>query len=168
MTGPVLRFRVPGTPVPQGSKSGWVLGKRAVLHDDNAKVLKPWRKAVTAAAAAALPAGWEPLGGPLRVSVVLGFTRPASYPKRVRRWPIAKNSTGDVDKLARAVLDACTVARVWGDDAQVIALLAEKDYCGFGPAGVLTLPGAIVRIWQMTAEEPRTDQLSLLTEQDPA
>ncbi|TPL94791.1 RusA family crossover junction endodeoxyribonuclease [Mesorhizobium sp. B2-3-10] len=38
-------------------------------------------------------------------------------------WP-----RGDVDNLAKAVLDAMTQAGVWGDDTQVVTLTCSKRY----------------------------------------
>ena len=34
----------------------------------------------------------------------------------------------DIDKLARAILDALTDARVWPDDGQVVTMHVEKRY----------------------------------------
>ena len=44
------------------------------------------------------------------------------YPLSYRR------GSGDIDKLARAVLDGVSDARVWLDDAQVVSLSAAKSY----------------------------------------
>ncbi len=58
-------------------------------------------------------------------------------PKSVKRiYPAVKP---DLDKLVRAVLDGLWPA--WGDDAQVVGLLASKRYCGEGE-----LPGVWVEI----------------------
>ena len=47
------------------------------------------------------------------------------------------NRRHDVDKLARAVLDALTDAALWKDDSQVAQLVAEKRwYDGRLGAGV--------------------------------
>lgn len=159
MTAPALAFRVAGIPVPQGSKSGWVLGKRAVIHDDNAKVLKPWRKRVTEAAQDAIGADWQPLVGPLRVGLIFGFARPKSHPKTRRTWPTHNN---DTDKLSRAVLDALTVAQAWRDDGQVVALNAAKDWCGSGPARLLTVPGVVIVVHRVT-EDPTSGPIPLFT-----
>lgn len=131
-----LRLFVPGVPVPQGSKTAFVVGKRAVVTDANAKALKPWRALVKAAAVEALH-GREPLvDEPLVVSVEFRFVRP----KSVRReLPHVKP---DVDKLLRAVLDALTDAHVWGDDSQVVKAAAEKVYAP--SAGVLVRVGRYI------------------------
>jgi len=124
-----VTFCVPGVPRPQGSKTLM----RGRLLDANAARLRPWREAVAlvAAAAAACPAL---LTGPVRVSLTFTLPRPASHPLRPRseavrervRLPIGRG-TGDVDKLARAVLDSLT-GTVYVDDAQVVDLWACKVY----------------------------------------
>jgi Holliday junction resolvase RusA-like endonuclease len=131
-----LRLFVPGVPVPQGSKTAFVVGKRAVVTDANAKALKPWRALVKAAAVEALN-GREPLlNEPLVVSVEFRFVRP----KTVRReMPHVKP---DLDKLQRSVLDALTDARLWGDDSQVVKVAAEKKYAD--EAGVLIRVGRYI------------------------
>lgn len=164
MTDPAARFRVAGLPIPQGSKTSKMVNGKTVLYDDNGKVLKPWRRAVDKAARASLPDGWKPLDGPLRVAVLFGFARPISHPKRRRTWPTGQGTTGDVDKLARAVLDACTTADVWLDDAQVVELHTIKDWCGHGPARLLTVPGAVVRVWRIHDESPTSGQIPLLAQ----
>ncbi|WP_167507045.1 MULTISPECIES: RusA family crossover junction endodeoxyribonuclease [unclassified Mesorhizobium] len=66
-----------------------------------------------------------------RVSVCIECTEapPASDSKRRREerlesgWP-----RGDVDNLAKAILDAMTAAGVWLDDAQVVELTCRKRY----------------------------------------
>lgn len=115
----VLSFLVPGKPVQQGSKT--VFNGRAV--DSNQKQLRPWRAAVSGAAAAeALARGVETLEGPVAVVIEFRFERP----KTVKRaFPAVKP---DVDKLERSVLDALTDARVFGDDAQVVVLKGTKVY----------------------------------------
>lgn len=119
-----LVIDVRGVPISQGSKSARVQGKRAVIYDDNAKVLKPWREAVTAAATARVNlTGWATLDGPIAVRLDFWLPRPPSVKRRV--WPHVKP---DVDKLARACLDSLTVARVWTDDACVVDLRAVKHY----------------------------------------
>ena len=152
----MLQFRVAGLPSTQGSKTGFVVkskatGKsRAVIVDKNPKTLKPWREAVRATAVEAAGDGWVPLEGPLGIALAVALPRPASAPKTRRTWPIGARS-GDVDKLARACLDALTDAGIWGDDAQVVRLVAEKDYPLTAAAGPLdlTVPGVSVRVWRV-------------------
>ncbi len=116
-----VTFFVTGTPVPQGSKTAFVVGKRAVLTDANKDKLRPWRAEVTRVAAEAW-AGRESLAGAVSVEVRFVFERP----KTVKRdTPHVKP---DIDKLLRALFDGVTDAKVWVDDAQVVCVIATKVY----------------------------------------
>ena len=162
MTGPSLRFRVSGLPSTQGSKTGFVVTSkatgrpRAVITDKNPKALKPWREAVRSTALAAAGEGWVPIDGPVRLVMLFALPRPT---KPSRRWPIGANS-GDVDKLARAVMDALTDAGVWTDDARVTDLRVVKDYPG-EPVAQST-PGVLVRVWRADQSAPEVTGQVLL------
>lgn len=125
----VLTIDVEGLPIPQGSKSARVQGRRAVIYDDNAALLKPWREKVEAAARARVAlTGWVmlPLQEPCRVDIIAFMPKPPS----VRRdLPAVKP---DWDKLARAIGDSLTDARVYADDGQVVDGRLRKVYA---PAG---------------------------------
>lgn len=112
-------FTVFGTPKPQGSMRGFVRGGRAVLTSDN-RALKPWRQEISLAAIATRP---EIIDGPVALKLQFYFAKPKSRPKA---WlePACKP---DLDKLCRAACDALT-GICFNDDAQVIALAAEKAY----------------------------------------
>ena len=125
-------------PQPQGSlKSVGVRKGRngrkpsAILTSDNAQ-LKPWRLIVATAARRALPAGWEALDEPVRVSAefrMKELQRP--------RWPIPATKP-DVDKLLRAIFDAMADAGVYVNDSRVAQLgqVDEKYADWANPAGV--------------------------------
>lgn len=127
-----------GKPVTQGSK----VRTRWSVRDDNAERLRPWREAVKQAALDVV-AGAARLEGPVSVEVVFTFDPPKSAPKSRRCWPITRSS-GDVDKLVRAVFDALTDAGVWRDDSQVVRLAAEKAHVG--DDGALHIPGAVATV----------------------
>jgi Holliday junction resolvase RusA-like endonuclease len=118
-TETLVRFTVVGEPIPQGSKSAYVRGGRAVIADDN-KHLKRWRKDVTAAAAHVRPA--EPIDGDLVVAIEFRLVQP----KSVRRE--RPNVRPDVDKLIRSVFDGITDSGLWSDDARVVTVWASKVY----------------------------------------
>ena len=116
-----VTFFVAGVPVPQGSKTAFVVGKRAVLTDANKDKLKLWRAEVTRVAGEAW-AGRESLAGAVSVEVRFVF----EWPKTVKRdTPHVKP---DIDKLLRALFDGVTDAKVWLDDAQVVRVNATKVY----------------------------------------
>lgn len=115
-----LRFFVPGVPAPQGSKRH--VGRGVLV--ESSKALRPWRDSVAwAALDAATDQGWT--GNDLPVAVVATFylPRPKSAPKS-RVVPAVRP---DLDKLARALLDALTTT-VLHDDGQVVDLSVRKVY----------------------------------------
>lgn len=117
-----LAFFVAGTPVPQGSMRAF--GSRIIQSPE----VKAWRGEVTAEAlTAAEAAGWEePWDGPCALDLVFFLPRP----KRPRwPWPAVRP---DLDKLARAVMDALCPRdpdlRVLAEDSRVVELRAIKHY----------------------------------------
>lgn len=74
----------------------------------------------------ALNEAWheEPRDGAVFVSLGFAFLRPKSVTEKKRPYVTVKP---DIDKLARAVLDAMTGV-VIRDDAQVVKLEVEKQY----------------------------------------
>lgn len=122
-------FRVDGIPVPQGSKKGFVVGRRAVLVDDNKDKLKPWRAKVAAAADLG-----ETFTGPVIVAAVFYMPRP----KTVRR--LLPSVKPDLDKLARALGDGMTDGGLITDDALIVSWWIHKRYASeANPVGVRVL-----------------------------
>ena len=171
MSARTLTVIVYGTPAPQGSK-------RHVGHGvmvESSRRVKPWREDVKAAAETAiveweqhrpwavkggrraifapLPSGvgrrWEPIAGPVEVTVTFRFARPAGHYGTGRNADTVRPSApahptggkGDIEKLVRAVHDALTAAGVWRDDAQVVRLNAAKVWCQEGER-----PGAVIGV----------------------
>lgn len=106
-----VTFRIEGHPRPKGSMNKFMR--------QSSKGSKLWQNIVKMFAVRHFPA---PIAGPVRVEVHF-------------RFPIPKRSTlgypgrhvGDVDKLIRNVLDGLTRV-AYGDDSQVIAVAAFKDF----------------------------------------
>lgn len=117
---------VAGHPAPQGSKRH--VGNGVMV--ESSKRVKPWREDVRAAL---LDEHGQPRRqfGDAAVAVELAFVmpRPTSTPKR--RTPPAIRKP-DIDKLARALLDAITSAGVVADDARVTHLCATKRVAEIG------------------------------------
>jgi Holliday junction resolvase RusA-like endonuclease len=119
-------------PSPQGSKnsyaakdsSGAYTGK--VTSYESAKQLKAYRKAIAwAARSARSRAGLNgPVAADLTVIVVINFRRPA---RTAATSPVGR-AYGDVDKLARAVLDGITEGGLIADDRYVTSLLVSKHF----------------------------------------
>lgn len=124
-----LEFFCPGVPQPQGSARAFVRGGRAVVTSANAR-LRPWRAAVTAAAAEAHRDA-PPFDVPVFVTAEFTFPRPAGhFGKRgllpsAPEWPAVRP---DLDKLTRALLDSLTDAGVIRGDALVVRLAVDKHY----------------------------------------
>lgn len=146
-----MTFTVLGVPVPQGSMRAF-MPKRArfpVVTSDNQRT-KPWKSSVSAAA-------FEAKGGedasaiaePVEVAIVFYLPRPKSAPKRVTQ----PQTKPDLDKLVRAILDACTDAGVWVDDAQVVTLLARKTFAGGLDDKATGVPRAVVSVKRVEARD---------------
>lgn len=72
--------------------------------------------------------------GPVELHVTFYLERPASISMSKRPFPIVPP---DVDKLVRAIGDGLTDAGVWGDDSQVVLLVASKEYADAQEPGAL-------------------------------
>lgn len=125
-------FLVRGTAVTQGSKKAIPManGKVAMVESAGPR-LTQWRHAINTEARH----HWAgpPTKGPVMVVAVFTVTRPKSAPKR--RWPTQRGL--DIDKAARAVLDALTGV-CYVDDSQVIKLDVFKE-CGDTPGVIVTV-----------------------------
>lgn len=121
-----IQLEVIGEPAPQGSKK--IIQGRLV---EASKKLKPWRKAVAEACRAS--GNENLLLGPVEVVAVFYLTRPPSVKQSKRALPIVPP---DTDKLCRALLDGIGDSEViWGDDSQVVRLIASKEYADNRKAG---------------------------------
>lgn len=146
-----IAITVYGLPAPQGSKRH--VGRGVMV--ESSRHVKPWREAVKAAALAVLlPAGLEPLDGPLVADMVFTFARPKSHFRTGRNAdllrdnaPAAPIGPPDLSKLARSTEDALTDAGAWADDARVVAYgRLAKVYAGSSDLDALRIPGAVIRI----------------------
>lgn len=146
MVGPIT---VRGLPAPQGSKRH--VGKGVMV--ESSKHVKPWREAVKHAALEVVGDDFQPLDGPLLVSMVFSFARPKGHFGTGRNAgvlragaPLFPCGKPDLSKLARATEDALTGV-VWVDDSRVVEYeLLAKRYAG-GPEGdVLVGPGCVIRV----------------------
>lgn len=134
-SNPSLTVTVLGEPIPQGSLRAVGRGR---LISDNTR-LRPWRDTVAWHVWQALADTGieEPLQGPLQMRAMFTLPRPKSAPRK--RW--APDRKPDLDKLLRALLDACTAGGAWADDAQVVSAIASKVYSVDG-----NLPGVTFTI----------------------
>lgn len=134
---------VPGDPQPKGSKSAIVRHGRAVVLEGKSSASRKryadWRQAIVDRCG--------DLGchdGPTFVSLGFVFSRPLAHFGTGRNRSVMKPSAPtfhmnkpDVDKLARAVLDALVAGGALTDDKNVVNLQATKRWAhGREPAGV--------------------------------
>jgi Holliday junction resolvase RusA-like endonuclease len=138
--------RVPGTPAPKGSMiPGITKDGRLFVREDN-KATKPWRDKVCAAGLLLKQRAGGTILGPVGIDVTVTVERPRTVD---RQWPTVNRSKGggDIDKLARTVLDGLQDSGVIGDDAQVVELVARKCYPDSPCPDRLDRPGAVIRIY---------------------
>ena len=133
-----VTFRVEGmAPAPQGSKRH--VGRGVMV--ESCRQVKPWRLLVVQSAVAAeVPL----LRGPVRLSVVFLFSRPAGHFRRDGNLkpsaPAHHAVKPDGDKLLRSTGDALSGV-VIEDDARIVGGAWEKRYCIGNER-----PGAIITI----------------------
>ena len=114
------------------------------------KNLKEWRNLVAYQANSYITenslVGFYSNADPVRVVARFYFARPKSHLKasgELRpKAPRFKQTRPDIDKLARAVLDALTGV-FFEDDSQVVFLQVEKEYAelGEGPGVEISIEG---------------------------
>ena len=129
-----IEFFVPGKPAPQGSKRH--VGRGVLV--ESSKEVGPWRERIALAAHQAMK-GRPPADGAVIVGLIFIMPRPKSLPKS-KPTPFATKRP-DIDKLARAALDALTT-NVIRDDSQVIKLVIHKRI-----AEADETPGVRVQVW---------------------
>jgi Holliday junction resolvase RusA-like endonuclease len=118
-------------PEPQGSANGFPIrranGEMGVSITSSNKKLRPFRHAIACEAIRVTNSLCQrPVAAkhvPVSLEISCYFNKPPSVPKK-RDYPVVKP---DIDKLARAILDACT-GILFADDAQVIQLTIRKHY----------------------------------------
>lgn len=125
-----LEFTVLGTPSPQGSKRH--VGKGVMV--ESSKTLRPWRDLVAWTAREAHRPD-PPFDGPVNLNLTFTLKRPRAHYRTGKHHaelrsdaPVFHPKKPDLDKLARAIMDALTTASVWKDDSQVATLHARKTY----------------------------------------
>lgn len=142
-------IRVYGQPAPQGSKSAFVRGGRAVLVEQSKRV-KPWRQAVVEAISRTPAASFDE-AVVARVTFIMPrpkahFGSKGGQPYLKQSAPTFVTSTPDLDKLLRSTLDGITESGMIADDKQVVICHAQKRYCKPGEA-----PGALIHVEPATA-----------------
>ena len=124
-----MTFFVEGIPRPQGSKDPLPGGRMR----EHSKYVGAWRKKIRQEAAIAW-AGRKPICEPVKATLRFFMPRPKRHYRTGKFAGILRDdapywhtSTPDIDKLARAVLDALKGV-CYSDDARVCDLRADKVY----------------------------------------
>lgn len=137
----VLEVDVAGDPIPQGSTRAFSRGGKIHTTNDPTGTIERWRgdirSAVKHATVRYLGPGF-PMVHPIAMRMSFRLHRPKSHflgvtksrpaPELRADAPHWAPGGKDVDKLARAVLDALSGV-VYVDDAQVVSIVAAKRYC---------------------------------------
>lgn len=119
----------------QGSKRGFIHPhlKRVVIVDDNDKALKSWRQEMVVAMLRTKPP--RPADTSVACSVKVYVPRPqAHYRTGAHVGELKPNAPKvpaaghDIDKVARAILDAGQIAGWWINDARVSDLHVKRRY----------------------------------------
>lgn len=131
-SGPV-RIVVHGAPATQGSKKGFIRGKKVVLVEMDDK-LPAWRAAVEAAARLATGPNWATWDGAVSVSGTIQLRKPATT-----KYPDSPAGAPDLDKLQRAIGDALTKSGVIKDDARIVHWDIRKVWADNVPGADLTI-----------------------------
>lgn len=151
MTTLIAEFTVVGTPVPQGSMRSFERAGRTFTKSSNAGPLEKWRGDVRNAFTSTIVMAWTIRTQPISMRLTFRVARPKSHflPANSKRPEAVLRSSGvadyvtgapDIDKAARAVLDALT-GLLYEDDSLVVVLGAVKRYANPGEQ-----PGVDVRV----------------------
>lgn len=150
-----VALEILGFPAPKGSLKCVGRGGKHRLVEDNPRT-SSWRDAVADAAVA--NGSRAEIQEPIGVEITTSLPRPQHHYGATGLLPSAPHMptyarTGDVDKLARLVLDALVDARLLVDDSQVVELVTRKTYVDdhrpWTP-DALDQPGQVVRVYPMT------------------
>lgn len=119
----------------QGSKRGFVHPhlKQVVIVDDNDKALKSWRQEIVDAMQRTKPE--RALDCAVAVSILIYQPRPQLHYRTGEHAgelkpnaPLVPAAGRDIDKVARAILDAGQIACWWVNDARVADLRLRRRY----------------------------------------
>ena len=126
----IVRFTVPGEPVPQGSMFS-PKGTTKMFHSKKGKgrTVPQWRKDAQGEAREAMK-GRKLIDGAVTVSVTFYLTRPVS--RQDEAYP---DRTPDLDKLCRALGDALEKV-VLTQDSRIVRWHAPKLYADDHPQGI--------------------------------
>ena len=115
----MISFFIRGEPAPQGSKTAFVRGRRAVLVETSKK-LPAWRKQIEDTARREYEG--EPIDQPVKVTVDFFMPKPQKP-----RFDMPSTAP-DLDKLQRAIGDGLEKGGVLRNDSRIVHWEARKYY----------------------------------------
>lgn len=145
----MISFFVPGKPIPQGSAKAFNVGGKARVFTGASNESTPlggWRARIAEFASKTRGELAIASEAAMGVTCYFYFDRPKS---NKTKWPTTRRA-GDVDKLARAVLDGLTGV-LFADDSQVTTIVCEKCWTGVnGNMGspISREPGVRIEVWE--------------------
>lgn len=127
----VLRFRVPTKPphhTPQAQER--ITTTRGFAAKYKTGKYKRQEREVISCILDALPKGWEPLEGPVAVTLVYAEEYRKSEPKKrtASGRALPKYTTPDAGNWAKGIEDCMTRAGVWRDDNQIALEILAKAW----------------------------------------
>jgi crossover junction endodeoxyribonuclease RusA len=109
-----LRIVAHGTPASQGSKQGFIRGKKVVLVEMDTE-LPAWRQAIQAAAKLAAGPDFQPIDEPVKITGEIRIRKP-----RTTKFHNHPAGPKDLDKMQRAIGDALESAGILTNDARIV------------------------------------------------
>lgn len=145
--------RANGTPKGQPRPRAFARNGRAAVYDPG--TAEGWKSCV---AIACQEIEGKLLMQPLSVTLTFFMPRPKSHFKTsgaLKDWApqFMHDQKPDADNLAKAVLDAITQIRAWGDDDQVCELTVRKYWESDKNGPQTHPPGCVIRIAEMMEVE---------------
>lgn len=136
-----------GNPAPKGSLRS--IGKGRMIEDN--ENTEPWRALVANAAMRDLK-GFT-VDDAVAVEMTFTLKRANTITPARRPWPTKRSpGHGDIDKLARCVLDALQDVGILVDDAQIVEVTARKGYADSDAPDLLDRPGMVLHVMSLDRE----------------
>lgn len=124
-----ISFTVYGQALPKGSARAFMpKGAQFPVVTSTTRGLKDWEHAIATAAQG--QSNGKLILGPVILTVAFLLDKPRSMPGSRKHH----TKRPDLDKLIRAATDALTGV-LWKDDAQVVSIIATKDYASADDVG---------------------------------
>ena len=126
----MIHFKIEGKPVPQGRPRAARMGAGVRMYDPPKS--KAYKQMVAAKVRSYMKInGIEMMEEPLIVHLNFYFKPPKSYTKKklklIEEGKLYYTKLGDIDNLAKGLLDGCNKL-LFKDDAQIVSLTSSKHY----------------------------------------